>query len=176
MAYGNRFPYTVIRWGAIVKRVYVREEVCMGCGLCRVYCQVQHSGSRDLLKAFKREKPLPRLRVERRGEVSFSLQCRHCTEPWCVYSCLTGAMQKDPATGVVTADPEKCIGCWTCVLACPNGALTRDTGNHRVIKCDLCPGEEMPVCVANCPNEALVFAEDGEAEKAEAATLAGKGV
>jgi len=144
-----------------LKKVYVREEVCIGCGLCQVYCHTEHSRSKDIIKAFKREIPrlLPRIRVERRGEVCFAVQCRHCAEPWCVYSCLTGAMRKDPASGRVIVAAESCIACWTCLMACPYGALTRDTANRIVAKCDLCPGQAMPVCVANCPNEALVLSE-----------------
>src|SRR4030042_6671233 len=92
-----------------LRRVYVREEVCMGCGLCRVYCQTAASRSRDIIKAFKKEtpRPVPRLRVERHGEVSFSFPCRHCDEPSCVFSCLTGALTKDPVTGLVTVDSGK---------------------------------------------------------------------
>jgi carbon-monoxide dehydrogenase iron sulfur subunit len=146
-----------------LKRVYINEDVCMGCGLCRVYCQTEHSRSKDIIRAFKKElpPPVPRVRVERNGEVCFSLQCRHCDEPWCVYSCLTGAMHRDPVSGMVVMDREKCMGCWTCIVACPSGALTRDVYNHVVAKCDLCPDREVPACVANCPNEALVV-EEGE--------------
>lgn len=134
----------------------------MGCGLCRVYCQEEHSRSKDLIKAFKKEtpRPLPRIRVERKGEVCFAIQCRHCAEPWCVYSCLSGAMHWDSANGIVAIDRDKCIGCWTCLLVCPYGALTRDTGNRVVVNCDLCLGRAVPVCVANCPNEALVLVTD----------------
>jgi carbon-monoxide dehydrogenase iron sulfur subunit len=148
-----------------MRKVYVREEVCMGCGLCKVYCQTEHSRSKDILKAFKREdpKPLPRIRVERDGETCFSIQCRHCEEPWCVYSCLTGAMRRDPASGAITADPEKCIGCWTCLLVCPYGALVRDENRKVVAKCDMCPDLDVPACVANCPNEALVLSLEEEA-------------
>ena len=146
-----------------MKYIYIREDVCIGCGLCRVYCQTEHSRSRDIIKAFKREdpRPLTRIRVERNGEVCFSIQCRHCAEPWCVYSCLTGAMRKDPASGVVTVDSEKCAACWTCIVACPCGALVKDTNNKIIAKCDLCGGLDMPVCVANCPNEALVLSTNG---------------
>ena len=50
------------------------------------------------------------------------------------------------------------------MVACPYGALTRDTNAKTVVKCDLCPGQDVPVCVANCPNEALLlFGGDGEA-------------
>ena len=168
LAFSQRLSYYGKPYGEEkMKKIYVREDVCMGCGLCRVYCQTAHSKSKDILKAFKIDdpRPLPRVRVERNGETCFSIQCRHCDEPMCVYSCLTGAAYKDPVTGMVRVDPEKCIGCWTCVVACPNGALTRDIGNHVVAKCDLCPDEEIPACVANCPNEALVLVTDDEEKK-----------
>ena len=148
-----------------MKRIYINEEACMGCGLCRSYCQIEHSNSKDIIKAFKKEapRPLPRIRVEKNGEVCFSVQCRHCSEPWCVYLCLTGAMQKDPVSGVVSVDPEKCVGCWTCTVACPNGALVKDSNNKVIAKCDFCAGQDEPACVANCPNEALVLSVDGSA-------------
>lgn len=150
-----------------MKRVYVREEVCMGCGLCQVYCLVEHSKTRDIIRAFKKElpRPLSRIRIERNGEVSFSLQCRHCDEPWCVYSCLTGAMHRDTVTGAITVDQNKCVGCWTCVVACPYGAIRRDKGRKIAAKCDLCPSRDIPACVLNCPNEALVFVENGEVKR-----------
>jgi len=142
-----------------MRKINIREEFCIGCGLCKVYCQTEHSRSKDIIKAFKREVPgpLPRIRVERDGQTCFSIQCRHCEEPWCVYSCLTGAMSRNPETGMVTVDPDRCIGCWTCILSCPYGALARDGNKKVVAKCDFCPDQEIPVCVANCPNEALVL-------------------
>jgi len=72
-------------------------------------------------------------------------------------------MHRDEVTGAIAVDTEKCIGCWTCIVACPNGALTRDIDRKIVAKCDLCPGSDVPACVANCPNEALLFVEDGKA-------------
>jgi carbon-monoxide dehydrogenase iron sulfur subunit len=149
-----------------MRRVYVKEEACIGCGLCEVYCLVEHSQSKDPIKAFKREtpRPLPRVRVERNIEISFPIQCRHCVEPWCVYSCLTGAMHKEPTSDKVTVDMKKCIGCWTCIVACPYGAISRDMSSKTVIKCDLCSGREIPACVINCPNEALVLDTDEKKE------------
>ena len=146
-----------------MKAVYVKEEVCMACHLCEVYCQLQHSQTKDLVKAFKKEspKPLPRLWIEERKPVSFSVRCQHCEDAPCVYACLTGALKKDPQSGVVTADAEKCMGCWTCILVCPFGAIRRDTHRKITAKCDLCQGEDIPVCVANCPNEALLYVDTG---------------
>jgi carbon-monoxide dehydrogenase iron sulfur subunit len=62
----------------------------------------------------------------------------------------------------VEIDTEKCIGCWTCIIACPYGALTRDKGNRVVVKCDFCSEHDVPICVANCPNEALTLDSGGE--------------
>lgn len=141
-----------------MKRVFVNEEVCMGCTLCQVYCRAQHARSKDIVKAFKKEPGLARLRVEVKSPASFAVPCRHCPDAPCVSACLTGALRQD-ATGIVQVDRDRCIGCWTCVLVCPVGAIRRDIPGHHIVKCDLCAGAEIPACVANCPNEALVYAE-----------------
>ena len=65
-------------------------------------------------------------------------------------------------------DKEKCVGCWTCILSCPFGAIRRDIKQGKALRCDLCGGESIPVCVVNCPNEALVYVEvQGESPDAE---------
>ena len=129
-----------------MKRVLVNESVCIGCHLCEVYCQLQHSKSLDLVKVFKREikRPIARLQVEEKGTISLSLRCQQCEEPHCVNACLTGAITKNPETGIVFTDEEKCIGCWTCVIACPFGIVRQDTLNNKSIRCDLCQGADMP--------------------------------
>lgn len=147
-----------------MKRIYINEDVCIGCGLCQVYCATEHSVSKDVVRAHKRENPVPlaRLRVERRAEVAFSSRCRHCDEPACVYACLTGAMRRDLLTGLVTVDTDKCMGCWTCLLACPSGAIVMEQSRKVAAKCDFCPGRNIPVCVEYCPQEALVLVEDND--------------
>lgn len=144
-----------------MKKVYVKEEVCIGCRLCEVYCQLKHARSKDLVKAFKRESPppLPRIRVDEKGVVSLSVRCQQCDDAPCVQACLTGALSRDPESRLVNVDEDKCIGCWTCLLVCPLAAIKPDIEQKRALKCDLCQGEEVPVCVANCPNEALVYVE-----------------
>jgi carbon-monoxide dehydrogenase iron sulfur subunit len=99
------------------------------------------------------------LHVEQQGPLSFDLACRHCYDPECVYSCLTGSLSKDAETGIVSIHTEKCIGCWTCVIACPYGAMAPDMTRRKASKCDLCFHLDMPACVANCPNEALLWGE-----------------
>jgi anaerobic carbon-monoxide dehydrogenase iron sulfur subunit len=141
-----------------MRKIYIKESACIGCRLCEVYCRLEHSRSDDLVKAFKRESPsaISRCLVEVNKPVSLSVRCRSCEDAPCVRACLTGALQRDPITGIVAVDEEKCIGCWTCILSCPFGAVRRDTQLGKIIKCDLCGDKEIPVCVSNCPNEALV--------------------
>ncbi|MHB9094814.1 MAG: 4Fe-4S dicluster domain-containing protein [Eubacteriales bacterium] len=146
-----------------MKRVYAKEEVCAGCKLCEVHCIVAHSKyPNDIVKAFKTGvRPVSRVIVEENRPVSFALQCRHCDDAPCTKTCITGAMHRDPETGIVTNEEARCVGCWTCILACPFGAITRDeTGKKVASKCDLCSSNDgVPACVAHCPNEALVFEE-----------------
>ncbi len=143
-----------------MKRVYAKEEVCIGCRLCEIYCIFQHSGHSTLVKAFLDQENLPEaaVRVEEDGAMSFALQCRHCDDAPCVAACIAGAMTRDPGTGAIKHDEEKCVGCWSCVMVCPFGAIRMDNEKHKVgSKCDLCEGAGTPACVAHCPNEALVY-------------------
>lgn len=100
---------------------------------------------------------MPRLRVEEKGVVSFSVRCQHCDEAPCFYACPTGAITRDGETGMIKVDEERCVGCWMCILVCPFGAINRDVNQRKTVRCDLCQGEQIPACVANCPNEALIY-------------------
>lgn len=88
-----------------MKRVYAKEEVRMGCRLCAV----QHSVSRDVLKAFTGERagPVARIHVRENGHMFVAVQCQQCPEPACVYAWLTGAMQQDALTGNVSLDADR---------------------------------------------------------------------
>jgi carbon-monoxide dehydrogenase iron sulfur subunit len=144
-----------------VKRIYIREEYCLGCRLCEINCLVKHSKSRKIIRAFRRERDEMEcmVQVEECGMVSFALQCRHCDDAVCIEACISGAMTRDPETGAVICDQNKCVGCWSCIMVCPAGAVNRGREKKVASKCDLCMGEAVPVCVENCPNEALIYEE-----------------
>lgn len=145
-----------------MKRVYVNEEWCLGCHLCEFYCAAANSGESDMIKAFKKEgvNPLPRITVEEGGDVNFAVQCRQCPDPICVKSCITGALSKKD--GVISVDESRCVGCYTCVSACPFGCIVIDGRRTPIAKCDLCTGNGSgePACVKGCPNRAIVFEEN----------------
>jgi carbon-monoxide dehydrogenase iron sulfur subunit len=66
---------------------------------------------------------------------------------------------------VVRVDQNKCVGCYTCVLTCPYGAILPDAEGHVVQKCELCLNNAAgsPACVRGCPNRAIVFEEEATA-------------
>lgn len=140
-----------------MKRVYVNEDWCLGCHLCEYNCAFANSGIDDKVLALKDVKINPNVHVEENENVHFAVSCRHCEDPICVKSCISGALTvKD---GIISVDKEKCIGCLTCVLACPYGCvIPSDKG--VVSKCELCTQNgATPACVEGCPNGAIVFEE-----------------
>lgn len=152
-----------------MKKLYVRKDFCLGCGLCEVYCATFHSPYPDsIVKAYKLSpgKPVSRLFVEKMEDEACPFMCRHCREPMCLYSCIAGAVYRNKE-GVVLIDENRCIGCGTCVLACPYGLIKKEKAGKDermlALKCDLCGGENrIPQCAANCPNEALIWREEEE--------------
>ena len=96
-----------------MKRVYVDEKWCLGCHLCEYNCAFANSGKKDMVSALKGVKPNPRIRVEEGGDICFAVSCRHCSEPLCVKSCISGAMSVHE--GVIKVDRERCVGCLSCV-------------------------------------------------------------
>lgn len=144
-----------------MKKILAKEEYCMGCRLCEIYCATAHSKSKNIIKTFKSEggKILSAIIFEEKDSLSFALQCRHCEDASCIQACLTAAMYKNKS-GVVLYNKEKCIGCWMCIMVCPFGVIKPNLKDKKVAsKCDFCVEHERPYCVENCPNEALVIME-----------------
>ena len=140
-----------------MKRVYVNEEWCLGCHLCEFNCAFANSGLSDMVLALKGKPIFPRIHVEEGEKITYAVSCRHCEDPMCVKSCIAGAITKEE-DGVVRIDSDKCVGCYTCILVCPYGALAPgETGAMQ--KCELCLENSCgaPACAAGCPNNAIVY-------------------
>ncbi len=141
-----------------MKRVYVNETWCLGCHLCEYYCAYANSGLTDMVKALKDKVIRPRLTIEQEGTISCAVSCRHCTEPLCMKSCIAGAIScKD---GLIVIDQSKCVNCYSCIMACPYGALM-PSEEQVMQKCELCATNShgQPVRVQGCPNKGIVYEE-----------------
>ena len=112
-----------------------------------------------MVKALKNIKINPMIQLEDDGKISFAVSCRHCDNPICVKSCITGALTSD--SGIIRVNKDKCVGCYTCILVCPYGAVVPAADGSVIQKCELCTNNAFgePACVKGCPNGAIVFEE-----------------
>ena len=92
--------------------------------------------------------------------------CQHCTDAPCATICPGGALKKDEATGFVSVDESKCIGCRYCSTACPFDVPRFRPGDHKIDKCTACMDRlekgGIPACVKTCQPEALRFGNRDE--------------
>ncbi|MFW5780044.1 MAG: 4Fe-4S dicluster domain-containing protein [Bacillota bacterium] len=141
-----------------MKKIRILEQWCLGCRLCEYNCAYANSGIKDMVIALKDKEIKPKLVIESKGHITFALSCRHCDNPLCVKSCISGALTREG--GVTKLNRDKCVGCQTCVLVCPYGAIVVSEGGI-VDKCELCQDNEEgePRCVKSCPNGAIIFEE-----------------
>jgi Fe-S-cluster-containing dehydrogenase component len=90
-------------------------------------------------------------------------QCLHCIDASCVSCCPVSAMIKDPVSGIVSHDKDRCIGCRYCVFACPFQVpkFELDEPFGQIQKCQLCKHRlaenKLPGCVESCPTGATLF-------------------
>lgn len=90
--------------------------------------------------------------------------CMHCLDASCVSACLVGGLSRSEE-GAVLYDPDKCIGCRYCMLACPFHIPRYEwTQAYPIVrKCDFCIPRVraglQPACVEACPNQALTFGD-----------------
>ena len=130
---------------------------CIGCHACTVACkeenQVPLGAFRTWVKYIERgEFP----HVRRYFSV---LRCNHCDDAPCVTICPTVALYRRP-DGIVDFDGDRCIGCKSCMQACPYDALYIDPNTQTAAKCNYCAhrvevGLE-PACVIVCPVQAII--------------------
>ena len=142
-------------------RILIDADKCRGCKNCAAACIKAHvpEGTEFFLDDPKLES---RNAILLDGQKRYKpLFCRHCDKPMCVRSCMSGAMTKDPVTGHVLYDPERCAQCFMCVMNCPYGVLKPDRAtNTYVVKCDFCADHGSgPSCAKTCIMKAIYVKE-----------------
>ena len=101
--------------------------------------------------------------AEVNGYAFMKTSCMHCADPSCVSACPVSAMTKDPVTGVVGYDPDICVGCRYCVVACPFGIpkYQYDSPTGKIGKCELCRHRykdgHYSACAEVCPTGATLY-------------------
>ena len=143
------------------------KKRCIGCLSCEVHCK--SNKGLPLGPRLGQIMPVGPKMVGRVPRMAFVfMPCFHCEEPWCVSVCPTGAMHKRPQDGIVFVEPSLCVGCKSCITACPWGAPQWNAETGKVVKCDYCKDRVdrglQPACVTKCVTHCLQF---GKADKPE---------
>lgn len=150
-------------------------DLCIGCRTCMIGCVVAHEGKHIFEIDPDSYTFNPRLHVVKTARLSVPVQCKHCDNPACLPVCPVGAIYRNGPAVII--DQDKCMGCKSCMDACPFGAIdmvplaltSQADGKERVVanKCDLCTGiPSGPACVRVCPTAALSLVTEEEMSEA----------
>jgi Fe-S-cluster-containing dehydrogenase component len=135
------------------KLIRVEPAKCVGCKTCELACSFKNTGE----FAPSRSRIYNEVFLE---EAKFiTVTCMQCDEPWCEKACPKAAISKEMPSGVVYVDEHRCVGCRTCVSACPFGMIKYVAATGKADKCNLCEGDT-PECVAFCPTACLTVDEE----------------
>ena len=135
----------------------VDNRKCIGCHACTVACKSEHDVPVGVNRTWVKQVEKGTFPNTRR--VFSVTRCNHCTDAPCVTICPTEALFKRE-DGIVDFNNDRCIGCKSCMQACPYDALYIDPETSTAAKCNYCAhrvdiGLE-PACVNVCPEHAII--------------------
>ena len=135
----------------------IDNRTCIGCHACTVACKSEHDvpiGVNRTHVKYIETGTYPDSSRE------FSVhRCNHCEDAPCTTICPTYALfTRDD--GIVDFDNDRCIGCKSCMQACPYDALYIDPNQGTAAKCNYCAhrieNSYEPACVIVCPTESII--------------------
>jgi Fe-S-cluster-containing dehydrogenase component/formate-dependent nitrite reductase membrane component NrfD len=149
----------------------IDQRKCIGCHACTVACKAEHDVPIGVYRTWV--KYIEKGQFPNSRRYFLVNRCNHCDDAPCVAICPTKALYKRK-DGIVDFDSSRCIGCKSCMQACPYDALYIDPNSHTAAKCNYCAhrtevGLE-PACVVVCPEHAII-AGDMHNPKSEIAGL-----
>lgn len=150
------------RWAMVVD---LRR--CIGCMACVSACKAEFDVPLGVWRTVVKVKDTGAYPNVRRNFMP--RLCNHCDNPPCVRNCPTEATYKHE-DGFVLQRYERCIGCRTCIAACPYNARfilprnrTRVGVNGVIDKCTFCQHRVeqgmVPACVQTCLGRSRIFGD-----------------
>ncbi|MGB5363451.1 MAG: NrfD/PsrC family molybdoenzyme membrane anchor subunit [Aureibaculum sp.] len=135
----------------------IDNRKCIGCHACTTACKSEHDVAVGVNRTYVKQVEKGEFPNTRR--IFSVMRCNHCTDAPCVEICPVEALYTRE-DGIVDFDNNRCIGCKSCMQACPYDALYIDPENNTAAKCNYCAhrvdvGRE-PACVTVCPEHAII--------------------
>ncbi|VBB42601.1 conserved hypothetical protein [uncultured Desulfatiglans sp.] len=137
-----------------IKTIKIDADKCNGCRLCEVVCSAFHAAPK-----YSSNNPA-RSRIQ---------IIRHpLKDIWLPVFAGEYAPAECMGRDKYVIDGKEYDECAFCRAACPSRDIFKEPDSGLPLKCDMCEGEEMPLCVEWCLNDVLVFEErEEEVEEAE---------
>jgi Fe-S-cluster-containing dehydrogenase component/formate-dependent nitrite reductase membrane component NrfD len=141
-----------VRYGFVID-----QDRCIGCHACTVACKDEHQVPVGVFRTWVKY-------IEKGSFPDVSrhfgvMRCNHCDQAPCIEICPTSALFKRD-NGIVDFDSSRCIGCKSCMQACPYDALYIDPNTATAAKCNFCAhrveANLEPACVVVCPTQAIM--------------------
>ena len=135
---------------------------CIGCQACEIHCKSNKDlGPGPALGKIITVGPVMVGSLPRQRHVF--MPCLHCEDALCLAACPSGAVQRRAGDGIVFIEPSLCLGCKSCIIACPWGAAQWNPATRKAVKCDYCKDRLdqglQPACVTKCVTGCLSFGD-----------------
>src|SRR5919109_1875041 len=141
-----------MRYGFVID-----QNRCIGCHACTVACKEEHNIAVGVNRTWVKYIEKGSYPDTRRHFAV--LRCNHCDDAPCIEICPTVALFRRP-DGIVDFDNERCIGCKSCMQACPYAALYIDPDRNTAAKCNFDASRVdmgyKPACEVVCPTQAIL--------------------
>jgi Fe-S-cluster-containing dehydrogenase component/formate-dependent nitrite reductase membrane component NrfD len=141
-----------MRYGFVID-----QNRCIGCHACTVACKEEHNIALGVNRTWVKYIEKGNYPDTRRHFAV--LRCNHCDDAPCIEICPTVALFRRP-DGIVDFDNERCIGCKSCMQACPYDALYIDPDRNTAAKCNFDASRVdmgyKPACEVVCPTQAIL--------------------
>jgi Fe-S-cluster-containing dehydrogenase component/formate-dependent nitrite reductase membrane component NrfD len=152
-----------MRYGFVID-----QDRCIGCHACTVACKEEHQVPLGVFRTWV--KYIEKGAFPDTSRYFGVMRCNHCDSAPCTTICPTHSLFRR-SNGIIDFDNQLCIGCKSCMQACPYDALYIDPNNNTAAKCNFCAhrveANLEPACVIVCPTQAIIAGDlDDAASKA----------
>jgi len=129
----------------VIKTIKIDADKCNGCRSCEIVCSMQHAEPK--YSSINPARSRIRVITHRLKDIWLPVFAGEYTPTECA------------GRDVYRIDGKDYDECGFCRAACPSRDLFKEPDTGLPLKCDMCEGEPMPLCVKWCLNDVLTYEE-----------------
>ena len=128
-----------------IKTIKVDLDKCNGCRACEIACAAYHATPK--YSNFNPARSRVRMVIDERNDEWVAIRATDYTKAGC------------DGRRTYTINGKEYSECSFCGSVCPTRDLFKEPDSGLPLKCDMCEGEEVPMCVQICSRNALTYEE-----------------